>query len=147
MKTKRLAVALAAIMACFAFVSGCDEDNDSSGTKGTLIISRGPTKVKESNYNRTSLVMTDGWTVMIGSQTEVLRQRPSCSGFDVVSISAIDIVEDYIEYSFDQKDLGNKEIRKTVNAVKIEAYREECLFPPREEKPCPIICTNNIINI
>lgn len=117
---------------------GCEIGGDDSADSGTSsnpaagiphIIERGPVGIRYINYERTQFVLSDGWTMNITGETEVSRQRPSCSGYNYDSVHNFEM-SDKIWYKYDQRAPTTHVDQKEANAVVFEAQRAECTEPP-----------------
>lgn len=110
------------------FISGCEENSDENDYVPTLI-SRGPANIKFINYDRSQFVLTDGWTLNIDGNTEVSRQRPSCSGFNHANVYEIEKT-DFIWYKIDMMAPTTRAADKEATAVEFVAQRAECQEEP-----------------
>lgn len=127
-----MVIAVALSMSMFA---GCDPSSGDGGDgedpmEGIPhIVERGPVGIRYINFDRTQFVLSDGWTMNITGETEVNRQRPSCSGYSHDSVYSIEM-SDKIWYKYDQRAETTIVAQKEANALVFEGQRAECTEPP-----------------
>ena len=130
MKNIFAVLAMAATVATL-LVQGC-EDDDGEGGGGYQ--ERATVQTKSHTPEGLSFGTDSGWNVRVGESTTVMKQRPSCSGFDTGSgedveignVIEFDVRDEYSTYYPD----------KATTPSRIVAYRQECLA---EENPNVIV--------
>ena len=117
------------LLSLLFFPIGCDDDDNGGGNDGGTF--SGFSSVKDINFNRTEFLLADGITLIVNDSTKISRKRPSCSGFDIATVSDI-LDTDVIDYSYhtDTWDV----IENTAVATKFQVWRIECLNA-EEENP------------
>lgn len=134
-KYLRIAAIVLMALSLVSFV-GCDPttgDGGGSSEDPTVgiphIVERGPTAIRYINFDRTQFVLADGWTMNITGETEVNRQRPSCSGYSHDSVYSFEM-SDRIWYKYDQRAASTHVEQREADAVVFEGQRAECTEAP-----------------
>jgi len=139
MKLDRVVFALVASVAVVMFMStvGCEDSSNKGASDGSFVVTE---RVVAKDHAADGLrFRTDNWSILIGPDTVVSRQRPSCSGFNVESGDAIQI-GDTLE--FDARDsVTSYDPFNSTTPSYVNAYRQECMSGQEIQEPI-IIHTN-----
>jgi len=112
------------ILLCLLAVSvfcGCEEEDKNNSPSNSDITAK--KEVIRINNNRTEIEVEGPLTLVLSDAT-LYKQRESCSGFDVCSVSEIDVGDtaEYSYYNVDDTDYSNR----TITPYKIRFWRSSC---------------------